>query len=216
MKILILVISVIAGICTFTSIPEKFYTTLLIRNSCDRRYNDLADSMSNLLNSGAFSDFTIHVGGEKIRAHRAILAARSEFFSRMLLSGPDVNMNEIIVEEIPSKAVKAMLRFIYSGEIEMYAFKAPAELYVSAYIFKVPFLIKILHNILENSLNLDNAIELFILANKNGDVILEEKILEFMVKNVLYIEKRNDWMDFLKTHPVLANKVVLFLNKKYQ
>ncbi|GBL93427.1 hypothetical protein AVEN_219533-1 [Araneus ventricosus] len=125
MKISIFAISAVVSICKFTSLFEQFYTALIIRSNCDFRYNDLVASMIKLLESGTFSDFTIHMAGEKIPAHRAILGARSGFFNQMFQTGFAINTNKITVEELPSEAVKAMLRFMYAGEIGVYVFKYP-------------------------------------------------------------------------------------------
>ncbi|GBL93429.1 hypothetical protein AVEN_219535-1 [Araneus ventricosus] len=216
MKISILAIAVVVGICKFTSLPEKLYTAQIIRSNCDTRYIDIVTSMIELLESGTFSDFTIHVAGEKIRAHKAILAARSEFFNQRFQSGLAKKTNKIIVQELPSEAVKAMLRFMYAGEVDVNVLKYPAEVYTAACIFKLPLLQNILQRIFESNLNSDNAIKLLILANKHNDVILEEKALEFISKSGVYKRKPDDWVDFMENHPTLANKVVLFLNKKRQ
>merc|ERR1712060_811453 len=75
--------------------------------------------MGSLLYNAADSDVTFSVGGELIRAHRAILTARSEYFSTMLASrfqegGPGV---QIEVKDTSAASFRCLLEFLYTDNI---------------------------------------------------------------------------------------------------
>lgn len=76
---------------------------------------------SNLLMKETFSDVTFLVCGEKIPAHRNILASGSEYFEAMF-SGQfrEKDQREIALIDIPSvDAFKAILCYIYTGYVQL-------------------------------------------------------------------------------------------------
>ncbi|XP_055524269.1 BTB/POZ domain-containing protein 9 [Wyeomyia smithii] len=78
-----------------------------------------SEQMAQLCMSHDYSDVTFIVENEKLPAHRVILAARSEYFRALLYGGlSETNQNEIHLE-IPLKAFKALLKYIYSGNMSL-------------------------------------------------------------------------------------------------
>ena len=70
---------------------------------------------------------TIEINGESLKAHKCVLAARSEKFSVMLLADSinafrEQSTNKMVVNNdmlSNAKMFKAMLQWIYTGECEM-------------------------------------------------------------------------------------------------
>lgn len=78
-----------------------------------------SEQMAQLCMSYDYSDVTFIVENEKLPAHRVILAARSEYFRALLYGGlSETNQNEIHLK-IPLKAFKALLKYIYSGNMSL-------------------------------------------------------------------------------------------------
>ncbi|XP_055594610.1 BTB/POZ domain-containing protein 9 [Uranotaenia lowii] len=78
-----------------------------------------SEQMAQLCMSHDYSDVTFIVENEKLPAHRVILAARSEYFRALLYGGlSESNQNEIHLK-IPLKAFKALLKYIYSGNMSL-------------------------------------------------------------------------------------------------
>ena len=72
-----------------------------------------------MLFSEDFSDVTFEVvGGERIPAHRNILAASSECFSALLKGQWAESASGVVRMEQTATAVKALLRFLYTGEVD--------------------------------------------------------------------------------------------------
>lgn len=67
-----------------------------------------------------YSDVTFIVEGKQLPAHRVILAARSDYFRALLYGGGFVEsgQNEINVQ-VPYKAFKALLQYVYSGVLSL-------------------------------------------------------------------------------------------------
>lgn len=73
-----------------------------------------------LLGSGELSDITIEADSVNFKAHKAILIARSEYFRAMLSHNTiEANTGHIKVSDIEPKVMRAVLKFIYSGNIEL-------------------------------------------------------------------------------------------------
>jgi hypothetical protein len=72
-----------------------------------------------MLFSEDFSDVTCEVvGGERIPAHKFILAASSECFSALLKGQWAESASGVVRMEQSATAVKALLRFLYTGEVD--------------------------------------------------------------------------------------------------
>lgn len=77
----------------------------------------LGSDMLALLEEGISSDVTFIIEGEHIKAHSAILCARSEVFKIQLNSGMRESVSkEIVVEDCDPAAFKGLIRFLYSDD----------------------------------------------------------------------------------------------------
>lgn len=65
-----------------------------------------------------FTDFVLNVSGEKINAHKVILAGSSRYFEAMFASGMVESQRSYLeIEDSEPETIRAMLDFIYSGEL---------------------------------------------------------------------------------------------------
>ena len=81
--------------------------------------SDIADHLCRLLHHADGSDdVTFSVDGQKFRAHRAVLAARSPVFKAQLFgSMADATMPCITLHDIKPATFQILLRFIYTDEL---------------------------------------------------------------------------------------------------
>lgn len=86
--------------------------------------NQLSDHLSSLCLSHEYSDVTFIVEGQKLYAHKVILAARSEYFRALLYGGlKESNQDEIVLRDAPLKAFKILLKYIYTGHMFLMTLK---------------------------------------------------------------------------------------------
>ncbi|VDO96632.1 unnamed protein product [Heligmosomoides polygyrus] len=91
----------------------------------------IVEDMDALISDRDLSDVTFVVEGERIHAHRVILAARCEYFRQgnasllpMLYDGlKDSSEAEIQLEGTNALAFRTLLRYIYTGRVEVSAFE---------------------------------------------------------------------------------------------
>ena len=79
-----------------------------------------ADFQKAFESSSHLSDVTFVVEGERIPAHRIILASRCEYFSTMFSAGfQERDSNEIKMEGVSAAAFKALLQHLYTDHMEV-------------------------------------------------------------------------------------------------
>ena len=83
----------------------------------DRLYSSLA----HLWKNKCHSDVTLLVGGRSIRAHKVILASRSEFFDRLMFGGmKESGQGEIEMQDIGNVDLfELILEYAYTGSITL-------------------------------------------------------------------------------------------------
>ncbi|KAL0925822.1 hypothetical protein M5K25_004192 [Dendrobium thyrsiflorum] len=80
--------------------------------------SDMGLHFGMLLEKQESSDVIFDVAGEKIHAHKLVLAARSPIFRTMFFDGPDEVLSEIVIKDLEPKVFKAMLHFIYKDTLD--------------------------------------------------------------------------------------------------
>lgn len=89
---------------------------VLVHHNEIREGKDLGKDLENFLESESHSDVTFIVKGEKIKAHKAILAARSEYFSRMFASGmKECQTSEVQMDDCDPLTFRKTLQILYGG-----------------------------------------------------------------------------------------------------
>ena len=80
----------------------------------------MANNFKNLFLCNEFSDVEFEVNGEIFKAHRNILAVRSNHFRAMLCDNLKDNRlsKPIFIENVTSDAFKALLNYLYTSKID--------------------------------------------------------------------------------------------------
>ncbi|XP_072264851.1 zinc finger and BTB domain-containing protein 24 isoform X2 [Pyxicephalus adspersus] len=86
-------------------------------------------------------DITVIVEGVQFRAHKALLAASSEYFSIMFADEGDVGQSVYVMEGVISEIFEMLLQFIYTGNVNA-SEKCLQQVVASAHVLKVDSLVK--------------------------------------------------------------------------
>ena len=137
---------------------------------------NLTDDLCRLLVDDHLSDVFLCVGDRKFPVHRAILAARSPVFRAMFTS----NMKESVAGEIPIEdmepdVMRELLRCVYTDQV-------PVECGCDMLIAFDRFGLISLFDRCQNSVTItvDNALEVFAVAEEFGAKRLKKRILKFL------------------------------------
>ncbi|OQV15078.1 BTB/POZ domain-containing protein 9 [Hypsibius exemplaris] len=145
---------------------------------------DLVDDFNaKLLEGGAYSDLTLHVGGEALKLHRVILASRCEYF-RALLFGSlrESNESEVTLHETDLTTFKILLKYIYTGKIHVSELKFDVLVGLLGLInqYGFPRLEQDLVLHMKNALNVKNVCSVFEASFSYGLPDLTDACLKYM------------------------------------
>ena len=80
----------------------------------------LSSDLEELFKSMQFSDIIFKVRGREFPAHKSILATRSEVFAAMFQHPTKENLtNQIKIEDVEPDVFRELLRFIYTGRVQV-------------------------------------------------------------------------------------------------
>ncbi|KRZ02046.1 Protein maternal effect lethal 26 [Trichinella zimbabwensis] len=161
-----------------------------------------------MLKSHTFSDFEIEVGGRIIPAHRCILAARSTVFAAMLTHQThETQMGRLVIPDFDFEVISELVRFIYTGRCRRLK-ELSHDLLVVADKYRVLDLKIRCERVLANSLTVENACDLLVIADRHSASYLKEKALDFMHQNVSQITTTQGWTLLLNQRQELVTEVV--------
>ena len=125
-----------------------------------------------LREAGTMCDVTLHVGGQKIPAHKLVLIATSHFFAGMFSSGMQESRSGIIeLNNIDSIAVKSLLDFAYTAQIS-FSYSSAQQLIVVSDMLQFLEVKQACCDYLQSSLDSTNCFELLQFADKHSCIDL--------------------------------------------
>jgi len=161
--------------------------------------SELSQNFASLLWDESSSDFLIVCGEESFPVHRMVLEARSCYFQGLLKSSfVESEIGKVEIKDMASETVKAVIEYIYTGKFKALESRA-AELLVAADRFHLNLLKNYCAEWLISNLNQDNAVDLFVLADKYNAVNLRLKAKQMIVENSAEILKQDGLQDKLGT-----------------
>ncbi|KAG9493348.1 hypothetical protein GDO78_001319 [Eleutherodactylus coqui] len=99
-------------------------------------------------------DITLIVENVQFRAHKALLAASSEYFSMMFADEEHVGQSIYVIEGVVSEVFDTLLQFVYSGNVHV-SEKFLKQIVATAQVLKVDDLVKAYADYQQNLLNRD-------------------------------------------------------------
>ncbi|KAJ5074632.1 pep-cterm sorting domain-containing protein [Anaeramoeba ignava] len=143
-------------------------------------YQTLLDSEDN------FSDFIIECDSEpsnKFKCHKNILKFRSDYFFDWFKKN---KKNKIKFDGISTSSMKSILKYIYTGNIEINLENAIDILFASRKIY-IEEVANFVEKFIKESINIENVIEIVIIAKKHNWQQLYQQCMSFIEDNIIYI-----------------------------
>jgi len=168
----------------------------------------LRNDYAELFASEQHADVTFMFQGQEIKAHKAVLVARCLYFKRMF----ETQMTEgdsgaIEVPDVRPEIFRAMLKYLYAGEMPGYSGQDAMDLVVVADKYGVDELKKQGESVLCSQLRKENVIESLVFADMHNcpDLMVQATIVFKM--HVEELKKGEKWND-LMTNPELPLKLL--------
>ncbi|XP_072936766.1 uncharacterized protein [Epargyreus clarus] len=148
---------------------------------------ELKQRGAHLLQSGQWSDCTFLVGTEPhqmiIAGHKLILAMASPVFEAMFYGGMAERNDPIPILDVQIDAFKALLEYIYTGNINISSFDKACELCYGAKKYMLPHLVKECTRYLWSDLYPRNACRAYEFARLFEENVLMDKCIQIISTN---------------------------------
>ena len=156
------------------------------------------------------SDFTLICGGRTFNCHRAILAARSEYFSAMFAhkTTSEYRENKAYIPDVSEATMEKLLEFVYSDKVTDLPPSA-ADLFVAADKYLLPQLREMCQDSLILNLKPDNAADVLVLAYLHEAAILKVEAMNFVRDNMTKVAETEGWKIIMKEHPKIMHEILL-------
>ena len=156
------------------------------------------------------TDYTLVCAGEKLKVHKAILAARSEYWKGLFTSGmaeTSKDSTEVLAVNLPT--LHLFLEFIYTGKISEKLEQGQVELLLEAADFyAVQSLKEQCEEGLIASLGSSNLIDRLILADTFSASNLRRVAKQMLVQNMDWLVQMEGWKKKLQERVALALEVM--------
>ncbi|KAG5670671.1 hypothetical protein PVAND_000919 [Polypedilum vanderplanki] len=145
-----------------------------------RRKNDLYNDLQQVMKSEGLKDFTIRIEEEEFKAHKFVLAARSQVFAELFENNKDLESFNLI--DIKPKIFRIIFNFIYTNQL----FEMEDEILFQVVLISKKLKIdKLTKNCIERlilKVNANNAFKMLEFSNKYKFKDLKQKSFEEIKK----------------------------------
>ncbi|XP_022978179.1 BTB/POZ and MATH domain-containing protein 4-like isoform X2 [Cucurbita maxima] len=161
--------------------------------------SDIGAHFGTLLENDEGSDVTFNVSGEKFRAHKLVLAARSPVFVNDFVNMMEEDNDEIHITEMEPGVFKALLHFIYrdtlpeddefleasSSSVPSLPDSLPAKLLAAADKYDLPRLRLMCESVLCKDISVHSVSHILALADLYHAADLKSVCLKFTAENLV-------------------------------
>jgi len=158
-----------------------------------------SNDFSNLFNNSFLSDVTFIVNGNKVFAHKAVLASRCPYFACLYRSGlKEAHESEIPITDFSFSAFFEFLRFLYTDHATVTEPQLAAELMCLAEFYRVERLKSVVEVYLSRCIDIDNACIILEIAHRFNALQLKGLTFEYILSNYDRIRATNSFIDMHK------------------
>ncbi|KAI3454301.1 hypothetical protein Pfo_010964 [Paulownia fortunei] len=202
----------------------KIMTPSIAVAQCD----DVGVDFLAMLETGEGSDVVFNVRGEKFRAHKVMLSARSSVFEFMFAIHLVSGQQEMVITSVEPRVFKALLHFIYSDTLPEdertlvagYAFGPSvsstigAQLLAAADEYDLKRLKSICESHLWRSISLRSFAETPLLAERYKASVLKHLCLKYAADNYAALVELDIFTYLRQNCSLLLNEVDEYISKK--
>lgn len=147
-------------------------------------FRSLLDGLLSLRQSGILFDVVLVVEGRPIQAHRILLAASCDYFRCMFAGGlRETQQEEIPIHGVSYMAMKKLLDYIYTSEIEL-DLECVQEVLIAATLVQLENVIGFCCDFLYSWLDESNILEITHLADVYGLQQLNARVQSYILRNI--------------------------------
>ncbi|GBL72931.1 TD and POZ domain-containing protein 3 [Araneus ventricosus] len=169
----------------------------------------LSNDLEELYLSKIFADVILLCEGSEFVAHKYVLAARSDYFRKILCSGKGMNNNAIEISDMKSPVLEAVLYFMYTGKLRDLTFDFALDLLSATKIFPVGNFQARIIGYLRKTLTVENVTEVLKICEDLNQDELKQVCMRFINTHHSDVVNSAKWQSLLKSNPRVAGEVLL-------
>ncbi len=172
--------------------------------------DEIRSEMHRLYKDEVLTDAIVRCEGKDFKVHKAFLASQSPVFKNMLEVSMEGGESSVIEMSDTSLAVVSdLVDYFYKGKAPNIKTLA-RDLLNLAKKYKLRQLFTICENELKKEIEIDNALDILILADSHEADELKEACLSFihLNSNFAELQKTDKWNHLKEEHPGLVSKVI--------
>ena len=173
----------------------------------------LSSHLDGLFNSMQFSDVSFNICGREFRAHKIILATRSEVFAAMFKHPTKENSNnQVKIEDIEPEVFDQLLRFIYTGRVSTATMESMvANLFIAADKYLLGELKKECENYMLHHMSPDYCLVLLLHGDLQKPTELLKEAATFFRRLPSQVTATERWEKMKQENPVLLCVIQQFV-----
>ena len=158
-----------------------------------------------LLMAPSTFDLAIICENKKIECHKAVLCCVSNVFEAMFshLETTEAQSSEVKIDDIQADTMKALLDFLYNGEVQEWE-KINAALLRAAHKYNIRELLEYCSEYLKQNVSVENATDVLVSAHLADQKDLFDIVSKFAIENHGKLVNTTSWEEFKKTNPTMA------------
>ncbi|CAO4361787.1 Protein CBR-MEL-26 [Caenorhabditis briggsae] len=169
----------------------------------------LVDDYQRLFCDELLTDFDINVNGRVIRAHKAVLAARSAVFNAMLThqDTDEARTSVMYINDMDFDVIYEMVYYIYCGRCQKDITDMATALLIAADKYRIDELKNHCEKYLVENITVENACSLLIIGDIYTAAKLRRRAVQFILARPKNVTGTPGWDDILKCHPNLITDI---------
>ncbi|CAG9787729.1 unnamed protein product [Diatraea saccharalis] len=162
---------------------------------CDKGHSETAlKNIFQYFQSQKLCDVTLIAGGCRIPAHKVMLASCSEYFAAMFTGSlKESQLTEITLERVDSQALQALIRYCYTGTIELR--EETVEILLStANLLQLNTVIEACCTFLKKQLDPCNSLGIALFAEQQSCMNLHKSAMEYTYQHFMQVVKHQEFL----------------------
>jgi len=156
-------------------------------------------------------DVTLNCGDTSFECNKFMLTTRSQVFRSMFKHDTKENQTNVVnIKDIDPKVLEEMLHYVHTGDSPNIKYFAK-ELLAAADFYQLDQLKNSCQEVLRETMDAKNSIELLILSEMYSAPKLKENALKFVSVNMTSVSSACDWRSQLAGFPSLQSDIIVSL-----
>lgn len=155
--------------------------------------NTILKGLNDLRLKECLFDITLKAENKSFKAHKAVLAACSDYFRAMFTDCmKEARQNEVTLN-VSAQGIELVLEYIYTSKLQLNLANIQNVLSAASYT-QLESIVEACLNYLQQQLDIDNCIDILTISETYSLVSLKQKVYRFICGHLFEVAKTNEFL----------------------